>query len=166
MPCKRCGSETPQNALYCPFCGRRVNYTPKTKKRGNGQGTAFKRGSTWTAQVTSYTFVNEKGKLAKKYKTKGGFKTKKEALEFLPALRDLAKEEAGTTLSDYWAFYQAKSLPQLSASKQTSYKIAWKKWTPKRWRSRRATEASAEPSRDAVKIMRFEAAPATVRIIW
>lgn len=123
MPCKRCGSETPQNALYCPFCGRRVNYTPKTKKRGNGQGTAFKRGSTWTAQVTAYTFVNENGRLAKKYKTKGGFKTKKEALAYLEALRQ-AETRKMPTLLELYSVWEKNDLPKLSKDKQTAYKKA------------------------------------------
>ena len=86
MPCKRCGSETPQNALYCPFCGKRVNYTPKTKKRGNGQGTVIKRGNSYTAIVSVESHV-EDGKLKRKRRSKGGFSTKKEALAYIPTLQ-------------------------------------------------------------------------------
>lgn len=60
---------------------------PKSK-RSNGAGTAIKRGSTWTCIVTKgYT---EDGKQIRV--TKGGFKTKTEALSYAPTLMESKKE--------------------------------------------------------------------------
>ena len=53
MICTKCKQETVAGAVFCPWCGKKLTATKKTrvKSRGNGTGTAFKRGSTWTAQV-------------------------------------------------------------------------------------------------------------------
>ena len=51
----------------------------KKRTRGNGTGTAFKRGKTWTAQYTKYMFRDENGRLVRRYATKGGFSTKRDA---------------------------------------------------------------------------------------
>ena len=53
MLCTKCKKEAVQDAPFCPWCGKKLITTKKTrvKSRGNGTGTAFKRGSTWTAQV-------------------------------------------------------------------------------------------------------------------
>lgn len=116
----------PQNALYCPFCGRPINYTPKTKKRGNGQGTAWKRGNTWTAQVTDYIYVDDDGKKHRKYKTKGGFPTKKEALAYCKDLRGNTVKEMPSVL-DLYLIWEKTELPKLSKDKQTAYKKARKR---------------------------------------
>ena len=55
----------------------------KKKTRGNGSGTATRRGNTWTAEIT--IGLKENGSRIKK--TKGGFRTKKEALEYIPELQ-------------------------------------------------------------------------------
>ena len=53
MICTKCKTEVVQGAIFCHQCGRKLITQKKsrTKSRGNGTGTAFKRGSTWTAQV-------------------------------------------------------------------------------------------------------------------
>lgn len=53
------------------------------RRRGNGQGTAIKRGSTWSAVWTVEVYV-EPGtmKLRQRQKWKGGFATKREALNY------------------------------------------------------------------------------------
>lgn len=95
-------------------------------KRGNGQGSARKRGKTWTAIWTIGTIV-EDGRLRQIRQTKGGFRTKTDALAYAanpPTETETAKTP---TLQDYWEIWSAASLPKLSQSKQTAYKIAKKK---------------------------------------
>lgn len=60
----------------------------KTKSRGNGQGTAYKRGKTWTAQVVvGWHASSDPSKPPYPVKrTKGGFATKRAALEYAPIL--------------------------------------------------------------------------------
>ena len=62
--CKKCAAVLPEGALFCPQCGRAVNYTPTPRKRGNGQGTAIKRGKTWTGIKPGYKYTGEDGKRA------------------------------------------------------------------------------------------------------
>ena len=79
MLCRKCKKELPEGSAFCCYCG--VKQTPPSKagRRGNGQGTAVKRGSTWTA-IWTLGFAVQDGKLKQKRGSKGGFKTKKEAL--------------------------------------------------------------------------------------
>ncbi len=93
------------------------------KKRGNGQGYARKRGSTWTAVWTIGFEALDGGKLRQIYKTKGGFRTKTEALLYAANPESDGKGKA-PTLSYYWDVWYENSLPKLSSSKQTAYKIA------------------------------------------
>ena len=91
------------------------------KKRGNGQGTAFKRGNTWTAEITDYYF-NRDGKRLRKKKTKGGFATKTEALAYCSQLR--ATQRVVPSLLDLYTQYEENNLPKLSKDKQFAYKKA------------------------------------------
>ena len=93
-------------------------YKRKPKSRGNGQGTAYKRGNTWTAQVV----VGWKNGCPVK-RTKGGFATKRDAINYCPTL--LANPGAKKTkkLNDYWEYYEENDYSRLSSSQKTSYKI-------------------------------------------
>ena len=99
----------------------------KPKTRGNGQGTAIKRGNTWEARVVVGYHLNAEGtKLVDIRKTKGGFKTKREALAYCPILKQsVERPKKSPTLEYYWKSYEKTSLQELSATKQTSYRIAW-----------------------------------------
>ena len=96
------------------------------KSRGNGQGSAYKRGNTWTAQVV----IGWKDGIPVK-RRKGGFKSKKDAINYCPTLRaDTAPTKTPKQLIDYWNHYVENDYMQLSKSKQCSYKIAWNKLKP------------------------------------
>ena len=127
--CTKCGSELASEWLVCPFCGRAVNYTPQRKKRGNGQGTAVKRGNTWTARITDYEYTDEEGKYHRKYKTKGGFRTKKEALEYCAVLRG-SQERKVPTLLDLYLVWEQTDLPKLSKDKRIAYRKARERLEP------------------------------------
>lgn len=84
MLCRKCGREMPLEAVFCPFCGRRLSDTTQRKnKRGNGQGHAYKRGKAWTVVVT--LGYSAEGKRVTR--SKGGFPTKTAALEYASHLR-------------------------------------------------------------------------------
>lgn len=95
-------------------------------KRGNGQGSARKRGKTWTAIWTLGTVV-EDGRLRQIRQTKGGFHTKTEALSYAANPPTNLSSRKVPTLQDYWEVWSATVLPKMSKSKQTAYKIAKKK---------------------------------------
>lgn len=95
-------------------------------KRGNGQGSARKRGKTWTAIWTLGTVV-EDGRLRQIRQTKGGFRTKTEALSYAANPPSVGASERVPTLQEYWETWSKTSLQKMSKSKQTAYKIAKRK---------------------------------------
>ena len=131
MLCPKCKTDNPAGAIFCNQCGKKMVTTKKsrTKSRGNGTGTAFKRGSTWTAQVVYDRVVVAEGKPLKKLtRSKGGFKSRDEALRYCPILKNgPQKPVLAPTLSHYWDTYKDGAYTALSYSKQASYKSAWKK---------------------------------------
>ena len=142
MICTKCKQEVVQGAVFCPWCGKKLQMQKKsrTKSRGNGTGTAFKRGNTWTAQVVvdyqklpPFDINNpDNAKPRKKItRSKGGFKTRDAALQYCPILKaGPQKPIQAPTLDHYWEAYRNSSFAALSNSKQTAYRSAWKKLTP------------------------------------
>ena len=132
MNCTKCKAELVPGAVFCHQCGKKIVSTQKnrrTKSRGNGTGTAFKRGSTWTAQVVYDRVVVADDKPLKKLtRSKGGFKTRDDALRYCPVLKSGPQKAAlAPTLSHYWEAYKAGPYEALSASKQQAYRTAWGK---------------------------------------
>ena len=103
----------------------------KTKIRGNGQGTAFKRGRTWTSCVTvGWKLPSDPSKPRIPIRrTKGGFATKKEAIAYCPTLLagGVEKPEEAPRLSSYWKTYSEGPMQKISKGKQSAYRTAWKK---------------------------------------
>lgn len=139
MICTKCKSELVPGAIFCHQCGKKLTATKKsrTKSRGNGTGTAFKRGSTWTAQVVvkyedlpPFDLDNPENQRPRKKitRSKGGFKTRDEALRYCPVLKNgPQKPDQAPTLAHYWDVYTDGQFEALSESKQYAYKAAWKK---------------------------------------
>lgn len=134
MNCRKCRQEIPDGSRYCMFCGALQEVSCNTKARGNGTGSVFKRGKTWTAcRVIGYTTEiievdgQKKKKLHKTTRSKGGFKTKKEALEYLPKLTEAAGKKTLT-----WAQLYAAWKPTHRAGKSTMdcYSAAEKHFKP------------------------------------
>ena len=126
MICRYCHKTAP-DGLYCIFCGKRQDAQRQAHKRGNGQGTAYKRGKTWTGVRAGYQYTDDQGNHRKR-QTKGGFATKKEALEWASTKTFL--ETHSPKLIELWELYEQNDLPKLSKSKQTAYKIARKRLEP------------------------------------
>ena len=130
MNCVKCGAEIPENSKFCNICGaKQVISARGTKKRGNGQGTVYKRPSgTWAVQVTLGYYIQD-GKMKRKTAQKYGFKTKKDAINYVQALYAPSEKSKVITLSELWELFQ-NDLSSLSASKQTAYRTAWKRIEP------------------------------------
>ena len=101
-------------------------------KRGNGQGCAFKRGKTWTAQVTDYTYtiIDEDGNTVRKrrYKTKGGFRTKRDAIAYVEQLRQ--EKTNVPTFQQYWERYDRTLPTGVSKTKCWAYRKAHERLEP------------------------------------
>ena len=141
MICTKCKAEVIQGAIFCPWCGKKLTATKKTrvKSRGNGTGTAYRRGSGWTAEaVVGWRELpddlldpaNRKQRIPIK-RTKGGFPTKAAALAYIPTLKaGGTKTDQAPRLSEYWEIYERDELSALGPSKQRAYRGAWEKLKP------------------------------------
>lgn len=81
MDCRKCKKPLPEGASFCCWCG--ISQTPPARaprRNGNGLGSVYKRPDRpgWCAAYT-VGFVDG----AQKRKVKSGFRTKKDALEYL-----------------------------------------------------------------------------------
>lgn len=131
MKCRKCKVEVPQGSKYCNMCGTKlVADKQRTKARGNGTGSVYKYGNgKWRAVVTVGYYEDDAGKLHRQCRTKNGFKTKKEAVEYLPTLKQApAPKPKSATFAELYA----KWLPTHRAGKSTidCYKAAYRYFSP------------------------------------
>lgn len=122
--CRKCGREFPDGAPFCCWCG--VRQTREEHQNANGEGTAYKRGSTWTVKVRVWQ---------PEYRclTKGGFRSKKEALAAAADLRASLLNRPATVQSfaGLWELFKNTTrFQELSEGKKGAYGIAYKKCVP------------------------------------
>lgn len=99
----------------------------KQKARGNGQGTAYKRGSTWTACVVVGWLLPDdpsKPKVPVR-KTKGGFKTKRDAINYCPHLLLSGNDRKRMTMQEVWNAWSSMYAPRVGKSTMDNYKYAY-----------------------------------------
>lgn len=129
MKCIKCNQQIPDKSIFCNYCGIRQQEKPKrnTKKRGNGQGTVYRRESgKWQAEITlGYEIKN--GKCCRKRMTKGGFAKKKDAIAYLTALQSGKDKPKQITIAELWKLFQDSRMQKLSSSRQKAYQTAYKK---------------------------------------
>ena len=137
MICTKCSASIPERSVFCNYCGCRLTSVPKTRKqkaRGNGQGTAYRKNNAWTASVVvGYRPPKDDAHQPIPIKrTKGGFSTKAAALAYCPTLLagGIEKKKEAPRLASYWDTYSKNGMLTISKSKQTAYKIAWKRLEP------------------------------------
>lgn len=133
MLCRKCKKEIPDASVFCMFCGARQIIEKQRHRRGNGLGTAYKRGGTWTAAVVvgwkNIPSVQGPPHPVPIKRTKGGFPTKRDALAYCPTLLSAVytPDRAAPQLCAYWDTYESSEMEHLSKSKQVAYRGAWKK---------------------------------------
>ena len=138
MNCRKCKKAAPDGAVFCPNCGKRLSTPERRPKHShNGSGCAFKRGSTWTAQIiVGYRSLpedlldpsNSKQRVPIK-KTKSGFPTKAAALAYIPTLKN---EPVLSTLTlkqvyDAWEPWYA---PRVTSTTLGCYRAAFAHFRP------------------------------------
>lgn len=129
MLCTKCKQEIPDISVYCMFCGKKQVATARVTKKShnpNGTGTVYKRGSTWTAQLR----IKRGGVIMSR--TKGGFATKAEAINYLPQLR-LAENggtKAHTVAEIFQLVQQSKKWLEITPDKRSHYMTAYRRMEP------------------------------------
>lgn len=94
------------------------------KKRGNGQGSVYRRGNTYTAEACIYA-----GGVRTRAR-KGGFASKRDAIAYLPVLRESMYVHSTKTISFCELFERWTAEPQyqaLSPDKKCAYQVAYRK---------------------------------------
>lgn len=100
MNCRKCRASIPDDSRFCNACGAKQDVLHKPKARGNGTGSVYKLpNGTWIAVMILGWRVDDTGKKHKNTVSKSGFKTKKEALEYLPKLTQQEKQERKNTIT-------------------------------------------------------------------
>lgn len=126
MNCLKCKKEIPNESAFCMYCGAKQTKKPSRRLRGNGTGTAYKRGSTWTARVCVGWKRRPDGSVTRVERTKGGFKRKTDALDFC---RQLLNENYSTKKHPIEKLYEEwleSYSDRISASTKSCYTAAWK----------------------------------------
>ena len=123
MFCRKCKKELPEGSAFCCWCGTKQEIQRSVVKRGNGTGYIFKRGKTWSVQITTgYSLDAQTGVLRRTTRTKSGFATKTDALNYIPILKESLENKRIPTLADYWESYSSHEMEKLSDNKRLSYK--------------------------------------------
>lgn len=99
-----------------------------TRHRANGTGTAYKRGNTWTAAVVvSWKPSKDGSHKVPVWARKGGFPTKKDALNYCPQLLKANPKKAllNPSLSDLYKAWQAEYASRIVPSTMGCYQAAF-----------------------------------------
>lgn len=102
----------------------------RTKSRGNGQGTAYQRPGqkTWTVEVVvGWRFPNGDASKPKRpvRKTKGGFRTKKEALDYVDKLQHSGTKRARMSLEEVYESWEKYYAPRVGETTMDGYFYAF-----------------------------------------
>ena len=100
----------------------------RTKSRGNGTGSAYKRGGSWVAQVIVDWRVSAENKPLIPVKvTKGGFKTRDKALQYCPILKAEYNGPSAVdmTLQQVYDAWEPWYAPRVGSSTMDGYRAAF-----------------------------------------
>lgn len=134
--CRKCHKEILEDSKYCNFCGAKQTYGRSSKLRGNGQGCVYKNNKgKWVAEVTlgydTEMLPDGKVKLLRKKKTKSGFPTKKEALAYLPLLKqEVSTQDPNIKFKDLYKKWIDGHTAKVGKSTITGYKSVWQYFKP------------------------------------
>ena len=128
MKCRKCRGEISQGSKFCSLCGAKQQIGHSPKSRGNGQGSVYQLANKkWVAVRTVGYEVGEDGRVRRLTRSKSGFRTKKEALDYLPQIDGVRRPKPLTFRQIYDAW-----LPTHRAGKSTidCYKAAMNYFRP------------------------------------
>lgn len=143
----KCVREIPEDAVFCPYCGRKqLRPKRKTKSRGNGLGSVYKKGDRWIAVKTLSWSVDPlppdapPGAVPHKRRqtVQRSFSTKKDALAALPFMTaqdrrlrsGTATQRKGTAVTLKELFDQWEPTHQKSQSTMNCYRAGFRLFAP------------------------------------
>lgn len=129
--CRKCRAELPAGAKFCPACGAKQDTTRKPKSRGNGTGSVYKLpNGTWIAVKVLGRKIDEQGKSHRITVSKSGFKTKKEAILYLPNLNQQSKAEKQRNVTFKELYDKWEPTHQKTKATMDCYRAAMKHFSP------------------------------------
>lgn len=102
----------------------------KGRSRPNGAGTAYKRGTTWTARVVAGWKLADDGHAIPIYKTKGGFSKKRDALAYCETLKTAPRTAHRLTMQEIYLAWLPTHEGRVGRSTMDCYRAAWKHFAP------------------------------------
>ena len=103
----------------------------RSKKRGNGQGSVYKRGDSFVAQViVGWRKPSKGGRLIPVKRTKGGFTSRKDASNYIAQLYAASARPARLTLQQLYDEWEPYYSPRVGKSCMDNYKYAFKHFSP------------------------------------
>ena len=103
----------------------------RSKNRGNGQGTVFKRGNTFSAQVVvGWKRSDDGSRLIAIKRTKGGFPSRKDAANYMAQLYAATSKPSRLTLQQLYDEWDPYYSPRVGKSCMDNYKYAFKHFAP------------------------------------
>jgi len=131
VDCRKCSKPLPDGSVFCCWCGAKQQAEPRHyTRRPNGLGTAFKRGRTWTCAVVVGWRADHDGRLMRVQRTKGGFRTKAEALAACVTLKDQPLRGPSVTLQELFEAWLPAHEARAGASTIATYRSAYKHFAP------------------------------------
>lgn len=136
MNCPVCKASTPDGAIFCPWCGKKLTATKRrhTKSRGNGTGCAYydQVHHYWVAQVVDgYREPDDKMKpLIPIKRTKSGFKKKEDALAYIMELKNVKPEIPQCTLKELYDAWDPWYSPRVDKDTFGCYRAAFAYFKP------------------------------------
>lgn len=129
--CRKCRAELPDLAKFCPSCGAKQDVIRKPKTRGNGTGSVYKLpNGTWIAVKVIRREVDDAGKSHRVTMSKSGFKTKKEAILYLPNLTEKTKQEKQASVTFHQLYDRWEPTHKKSKATINCYRAALKHFAP------------------------------------
>ena len=131
MLCRKCKKEIPEGSKYCNHCGIKQEYEKAEKKYCNGHVTVYKDGKgKWIAEFT-LGWDEVDGKLKRKVRKKRGFATKKEALDYLPHMKqEVPQQDMNVKFKDLYKKWIDGHAIKVGKSTINCYKAAYKYYSP------------------------------------
>lgn len=137
MICRKCDRELPEDAVFCCYCGVRQEVRQQNSRtKGNGMGSIYKNSArpgwmvAWTVGKKIVEDKNGWPVMRSIRKTKSGFKTKKEAAEFLAAAiagKQSVLQKTVPTVAEVYEQYKAAPGKKPGATTVSAYKTAFTK---------------------------------------